>query len=936
MRLLLPLLLLVSCGPFGAPRDPGPCPQLPCDLLLHPEAWAPGGLAASVVAGLPEAPERTDLLVDFEVDEGTFGGGPGGEYAGEPGTRRLVLTTQERDRPWWQSAPVPVEAGRRYALAWRTANFGVRPPKRLPKLKAGVSVEFYAVPKQVEDPAAFLADATNRRRTRRQLEKGAHWRPAEGSAPWGTEFRSFRPLGAVTHLLVRVGGPPAVGGGVGTRLEVDDLSLRSSPAPAWADRGRDTWQDPGAHPLQWRARGEHDAHRHANEIRDLLLAPAPSTLRQALVVPEGAQLDLGYGLSRGETGPPVTFEATLLDDDGVRHVLHRASVKAPRKAPWQDARVDLTAWAGESVTLELKTSGREAPADPLAGVARQPEGRAGWTRVRLEPSTPGRLVVLVIVDTLGAHHASGWKGKRNTTPNLQRIGAEGTLYAEARAPAPWTLPSVASYLTGLSPDVHGAGEQLGRDHYARRPVSAATDTLAERLRAEGWDTRAWINNTFLTSQITGLDQGFGSYLDYGSRTERGGSKVGMDLVVDELRRPAGDRFLLVHLMDPHLPYKPPQEYIDRFVDPAYRGPLKNGKDYKAVKALWRMKLKPKKKGRKHLRELHEAAVAFADSEVGRVYDAAKASGQEMLFIVTSDHGEEFWEHGFFDHGHSLFDELLHVPLVLHRTGQEPAVVSSNVDVTGVFGSVLDFAGIDRGEAPALTPVDAAVPTHARPTLYGVRQRSVERDGWKYILRHPHTGRRHRRVRPDPQHLLFDRTTDPDETVDRLAAAPERAVAMHRAVVEEALTGQSGAWYAWVGPGEEPVEFTWTMTGGDGWHPDITDFPWPRADGQPVERQALRVKRESTDATSTVRLRVQQRPTLVLLSPKGQEGEVQVQVGGSEPRPILEATSSAALLAGLESSAPSVGRLAGTLRGRAGGNAPDAADLEALRALGYVD
>jgi arylsulfatase A-like enzyme len=934
--ILLLATLLAGCG-SSAPRDPGPCPSLPCDLLADPAAWEVTGLAAAVQAGLPEPAERTDLLEDFEgAEAGTFGGGRGGVLAGEPGQRHLQLTTEERSSPWWRSPAVAASPDRSYALSWRQALSGVIPPKRVPKLKAGVAVEFLAVPRSVKDVDAWLAEPKNLARAKRKAPKAGAWRPAEGSSPWRDEGRTFRPPLGVTHLRVLVGGGPSRGGGVGSRVQLDDLAIRSTSAPAWAGRGVDAWQDPGAGPLQLRARGSHPAHRHADEIRDVVLAPAPSTLRRRLVVPVGARLDLGYGLVPGTPGPAVTFEAALVDAAGARHLLRSEALRGPFLAPWADASVDLTPWAGQAVTLELSTAGRPAPTDVADAVAQQPEARAAWTTARLEPaSTPGRLAVLVIIDTLGAHHASGWEGKRETTPNLERIGREGVLYRQARAPAPWTLPTTGSYLTGLSPDVHGAGEQLGRDHWSRRPLPTVFDTLAERLGAAGWDTRAWINNTFLTAQVTRLDQGFHRYVDYGSRSDRGSSGPGMASVLKELERTAGDRFLLVHLMDPHLPYRPPLDYIERFVDPGYEGRLKNGRDYKAVQDLWRKKLRPGEAGRKHLLQLHEAAIAFADDQVGRVFDAARATGQELLFVVTSDHGEEFWEHGSFDHGHSLFDELLHVPLVAWRSGGTTGVVEEAVDATGVFGAVMDFAGLDRGAAPTLPAAPAGGPLHARPTLYGVRQRSVEVDDWKYIVRQEHTGRRHRRVHSDPVHLLYHLAGDPMEKADRMRADPARAHAMHRLVVGEALSGFPGAWFTWIGPGDDPVDLVWTMNGGGGWHPDVTDLPWPTEFGDRPEHP-MTVERALTGDVSTVTLHVEHRPTLILLEPARAEGAVSVTLNGTAV-PLPDARSSPAELGAMidAGGGPTVGRLAGSGR-RAGDDGPDEDDLEALRALGYMD
>ncbi len=339
-----------------------------------------------------------------------------------------------------------------------------------------------------------------------------------------------------------------------------------------------------------------------------------------------------------------------------------------------------------------------------------------------------------------------------------------------------------------------------------------------------------------------------------------------------------------------------------------------------------------------MKELYEATAAYADHQVGRLYDAARASERDLLFVVTSDHGEEFWEHGSFDHGHSLYDELLHVPLVTYRSGAAVGTVSTPTDVRGVFGTFLDFAGLPLGDAPVLPTEDELRPFYPKPTLYGVRHRGTEQDGWKYIVRQDHTGRPHIRARKFPVHQLFELGSDPLEQEDRITTEPARAATLHRAVVGDAVqAGYPGGFYVFVGPGDEPVELAVTLLGGGGWHPDVTDLPWPKADGSRVPNKPMKVRTETSGDRSTVHLSVTHRPTLILLEPRTSAEQVEVLLNG-EPHPTRpERASAEALLAAVDAMAPGVeaGRLVGD-RSRAGGDGPSASDVDALKALGYMD
>ncbi|MCP4872763.1 MAG: sulfatase-like hydrolase/transferase [Proteobacteria bacterium] len=918
------LLVLAACG-RGAPvvsegvPDVGCAPdRSPCFLFDHLDRFDREGGAASL-SELPTVEPEVLFGVDF--DDGTLGvlsvrGGDG--VAPADGVLELP---SKGAKAWLESEPIAVDAERRYTMTWRETASGVRCPGQNDGKPAGVSVRFLNGSKELDTP------------------RTARWRPVEGTVAWRRVDRSFRAPSDATHAVVVVHAPR----GSDAIVAVDDLGLVATRSPAWEGRTMEVWSEPGASPAVRRVRGGGAAHDKAKEVRTGVLVPAPSTLRTKLTVPEGGRLTLGYGLMKGAaTRKKVRFTARLADASGTTHELLKDSIRGSWRPDWRDEEIDLSRWAGQTVTLELATSGRDSTGDVMGDIARSPEARAVWTTARLEGAPARRkLAILVIVDTLGAAHASAWDATRTTTPNLERIADAGVVFEQARAPAPWTLPSIASYLTGLDPDRHRAGQMAGRDHWNRRLVPRSTATVAERLREAGWQTGAWMNNPFLAPRNSALDQGFDRYVDYGTRSRQHAAAAGVDQAIAELERGSGaDRFLVVHLMDPHGPYRPDAEHKKEFVDGGYDGVLKDGMETGQYLDIVRQRLDMGDADKQQAIDLHEAVVAWSDLQIGRLWDAAAGSGDELLFLVTSDHGEEFWEHDRYEHGQSLYRELLHVPLLAAGDGwPQRERVPTPVTATAVAGTVLQFAGLPLGGMPALAPQMNPEPLHGGRVLYGLGQRTVEEHGFKYFLRHRHVGRPQKRaLQNQPRHQLVDQGEDETETANALKAHPERARELHRLMVRKALPGFDGAWFMAAREGEHVVHFD--QVGGVGWWPDTHDFPWPTETGAPYPRAGFAVSRAAEGDRSTVSMTVTAGPVLAVVEPMDGTGTITARRGEvpvAEPL-VLEAGELAvaidALLAG-EGPPVLIGRLAGTVAGT-GSAGPSAEDLEGLKALGYVE
>lgn len=343
------------------------------------------------------------------------------------------------------------------------------------------------------------------------------------------------------------------------------------------------------------------------------------------------------------------------------------------------------------------------------------------------PTRPAPNVLLYIVDTLRADSLACYGNETVETPAIDRLALEGTLFESAIAPSPWTRPSVASLLTGLPPAVHGA---QGREH----KLSEAMELLPESFQQSGYRT-AFINTNPNTGAFFGFEQGFDDFVElYRERApEREDVRVRQgELItrsdevteramqwIDSAPRPF---FLTVLTVDPHGPYEPPARF-DRYgshIDSRARG---------VTRWLNREDLSVADKER--IRSLYYGEIAFNDDSLGRLLDHLEESGiaDETIVLFTSDHGEEFWEHGRFGHHKTLFEESIHVPLVLRYPGVVTAGerVSRPVETLQVAPTLLRLAGLEpsQGSRGLLesSPADEAVYSQLRSDgrdLYSVR------------------------------------------------------------------------------------------------------------------------------------------------------------------------------------------------------------------------
>ncbi len=348
---------------------------------------------------------------------------------------------------------------------------------------------------------------------------------------------------------------------------------------------------------------------------------------------------------------------------------------------------------------------------------------------------PGRRpdVYVVLCDTLRADHLGALGYGRQVSPRFDAFAAGAAVLTDFRAASTWTKPSTASIHTGLLPSSHGAVEH----HEVLAPPAV---TLAEAFRAGGYRTAAFSDNPFVTPEF-GFGQGFDHFDGLSPSPFANGTLLGKvlwtlgaisidgrpfaprlppgrgtpDLVRRALRwlgegedadRPA---FVYFHCMEPHVPYDPPAPFRGRFADPAYAGPdLSTPPAYQGMLPFETGAALPEDQ-RRHLVDRYDEEILAWDAGFGSLLDGLSAADRlaGSIVVVLSDHGEEFFEHGAWKHGHSLLEEVVRVPFAVQGPGIPPGRHSFPARATDVFPTLLSLAGL-RAEHPPFG-VDLADP-----------------------------------------------------------------------------------------------------------------------------------------------------------------------------------------------------------------------------------
>lgn len=540
-------------------------------------------------------------------------------------------------------------------------------------------------------------------------------------------------------------------------------------------------------PSEWRAASEtplpttgydpidHLSHPYAGYVEMRTDAEDGRDVREALVVPNGVrgryrvsvpdsadaalQVALGSVLEREnrsrDEGHAIKHWL-VLEHAGTSQVLLDEDSTTHRQGQWRPHRIDLSPWQGDEITLVF--SGASTPVS--AGAWANPEIVAGETE---RPDRSRNNLILISLDTLRADRLGVYGYQHGTSPNLDHFVEPGFVFLDATAQSTWTRPSHLSMLTGLYPE-----SRKGFD----------SPTLARLLRDHGLRTEAWTGGVHLHPQFH-FHRGF-------QRFEIKDWVAEPASIVDRLEQLRKYRFFLfLHTYETHDPYDHPELTTASAAQESRVGDRFNKKLYDRMR-----RLSPEE--RRRVSDLYDADIRYLDAQLGVLFEGLDRLGllDTTTVVITSDHGEEFWEHGRWFHGQNFHPEIIRVPLIFRiapgraaelelvdpgRIRQPARLVDLYATLAEILEIPLEHQTQGRSLIPALRGETLPeVPIYTEG-LFRTREegRSLRQGRYKVIWRF------HPELHGEPQIRLFDIVEDPGERRDIAWKHPD--------IVEDILT-----------------------------------------------------------------------------------------------------------------------------------------------------
>ena len=612
--------------------------------------------------------------------------------------------------------------------------------------------------------------------------------------------RSF-PISGMRHILIQ---PSDI---EGAEFEIESIRLVSR-----REHLRSIASGPGWHGL-------------AEIHRETIVSRSPERISVDVDLQSRPWLDLSVGTIEDA---PVTFVVSV---DGAP--FWQRTVTTPRR--WETRRIDLMSFAGRSVTVSLALNAAEddalgfwgAPVIRGSGVAPEQDDSAPTpARAALADDGAGapQGVIVVLVDTLRSDHLDAYGYRRETAPFLSQLAAGGVRFSDTISQGTWTKVSVPTLLSAIYPPAHGIVGTADR-------LSSAATTLAEAYRSAGYAT-LHLSSVPFSGRMTNLHQGVEVLHERASIDNEalGHSRA-------KIARTYVDRFLtwldnhhdvpfyaFIHVFDPHDPYEPYAPYDLMWASPsgkeeheariqlvkdAFGDDLREGDGnrfpagrFPNVSELEEADVDPAQYSN-HLLDWYDGSIRGMDAELGRLFEGLRERGvsDDTLLAFVSDHGEEFFEHGWGWHGNTVYGEMTSVPLVLSWPGVIPKgrVVDQTVESISLMPTLLELSGVhvpEEAQGQSLVPLlvetddPASLGWEARPAFserrripsrsdrkpFDVDQQSVVLDGWKLV---------HNLDSPGgiAEYELYSHTDDPVNLVDVAADHPDIVERLTTALAE---------------------------------------------------------------------------------------------------------------------------------------------------------
>jgi arylsulfatase A-like enzyme len=350
---------------------------------------------------------------------------------------------------------------------------------------------------------------------------------------------------------------------------------------------------------------------------------------------------------------------------------------------------------------------------------------------------PGPNIILFAIDCLRPDHL-GFNGyQRETSPAIDRLAQNGVVCTNAYTNAPWTKPSVATLFTSFYPQGHGVLDPS-------QALSNAALTAAELLGNGGYRTLFFNGGNPFIDERFNFSQGF-DYYQYFSRTEHSGADLTYAFLSQLETTKHQKFFAYLHYMDTHAPYTNNNDNRYFYHQPDGREVISgNNTKCNIIRTLTANNALTEQH-KKEIIALYDGQIRYVDENIERILAFLKEKQllKNTVVIVTADHGEEFWEHNNYEHGHTLYNEILRIPLIISGWTIEPSEVKTGVSLLDVLPTLLDIAGITYGnlvlqgtsifKAVNHTANSDLVPVFATGTLYGNEKYCLIRGAKKMII-----------------------------------------------------------------------------------------------------------------------------------------------------------------------------------------------------------
>lgn len=368
-------------------------------------------------------------------------------------------------------------------------------------------------------------------------------------------------------------------------------------------------------------------------------------------------------------------------------------------------------------------------------------------------------VLIICIDSLRADHLGCYKYKRDATPCIDKVAKDGVLFTSAISQAPWTKPSVASLFTSMYMSVHNVwyGYKDTKDYAISCRLSGDIVTLAEILKIHGYETAAFGQKLHLHKEF-GFKQGF----DLLNMSLGKSASITNNVISWLHRRQPNKFFVYIHYDDAHFPYNPPDKF--KMYDVYKSNANVTGENFKSIRSG---EIKLSKEDINHIIASYDGEIRCVDEKIGLLLKQLEGMGygNNTLVIILADHGDEFLEHGGVAHGHTLYEELLRVPLIMKGPTIPKNVqingLAQSIDIAPTVLDVLDLQPDKEMEGKSLIPlifkageVHDYVYSERKTYNTGEFLRAIRSKRWKLI-----------RDFDTKQNLLFDLENDPGEVTN---------------------------------------------------------------------------------------------------------------------------------------------------------------------------